>query len=230
MLEAIVGMLKSIFFFAGTVLKKNGFPPQLTKAEEDALIARLAEGDAEARGKLIEHNLRLVAHIARKYVSPARSMDDLISIGTVGLIKAVDTFDAEKCRSVAGYASRCIENELLMYMRSEKKRRGEISLEDAIGSDRDGNEITLADVLAGDDAPLIDSVIDSSNARLLREAVARLLSEQERRVVILRYGLTDGRPLAQREVGKLLGISRSYVSRIEKRALIKLNAALSGML
>lgn len=230
MIGALIELIKSIFVLVGAITPKGSFPPPLSQKEEAELTKRLESGDAEARNKLIEHNLRLVAHIAKKYASPSRSADDLISIGTVGLIKAVDTFNGEKCKSVAGYASRCIENEILMSIRGEKKYRGDISLEEPIGSDRDGNEITLSDVLASGDAPLTDSVIEASNAKTLRAAVGKLLSEQERIVVILRYGLKDGVPLAQREVAKLLGISRSYVSRIEKRALTKLNAYLSERL
>lgn len=230
MIQYFFEFIRSVFFFVGAVKQKNGFPLPLSRKEEEALVERHERGDKQARDLLIEHNLRLVAHIAKKYASPSRSIDDLISIGTVGLIKAIDSYNSEKCPSVAGYSSRCIENEILMFIRSERKHSGEISLDEPIGADRDGNEITLSDVLADGADPIIDSVIESSSGRSARKAVNSLLTEQERRVIRLRYGLDDGLPLPQREVGKLLGISRSYVSRIEKRALIKLNAALSGRL
>ena len=228
MLSAIAELFRSLFVFVGLVSQKNCFPPPLTKHEECELVERLKMGDAEARAELIEHNLRLVAHIAKKYATRERCMDDLISIGTVGLVKAIGTFDPERARSVASYASRCVENEILMSIRSEKKHAGEVSLEEPIGVDRDGNEITLSDVIAAGDESIDDQVILSADARSLRSAVAKVLTPRERCVIELRYGLSDGRALPQREVGKRLQISRSYVSRIEKKALEKLNACLIG--
>ena len=230
MFGAVGEFIRSIFVFVGLVAQKSSFPPPLKREEEARLVASLAEGDPDARDRLVEHNLRLVAHIAKKYVTAGRSMDDLISIGTIGLIKAIGTFDPAKCRSVAGYASKCVENEILMSIRSEKRRSQEVSLEDPIGTDRDGNEITLSDVLASDEEPVIETAIKNSDGRSVRSAVRLLLTPQEKRVIELRYGLKDGIPLPQREVGRLLGISRSYVSRIEKRALAKLNSYLGARL
>ena len=226
MLAAILEFLKKAVFLVGTVTQKSSFPKQLSPEEENKLIDALTAGDADARDRLIEHNLRLVAHIAKKYANSGRNADDLISIGTIGLIKAVNTYDRDKCRSIAGYASRCIENEILMLIRSEKKHASEISLEEPIGSDRDGNEITLSDILASDDEPIVDEILARSSGMELRRAVDSLLTEQENNVIKLRYGLNNERHLAQREVGKMLGISRSYVSRIEKRALQKLRACI----
>lgn len=228
MFGAVLEFFKSIFLFVGMVTHKNGFPPSLSAEEEALLITRLECGDREARDLIIEHNLRLVAHIAKKYATNSRSIDDLISIGTIGLIKAVETLDPKKCKSVAGYASRCIENEILMYIRAGKKHSREVSLEESVGIDRDGNEITLADILPAAGGTAEDSAINSANSRLIREAVADKLTPRERKVITLRYGLIDGVCHPQREVGKMLGISRSYVSRIEKRALIKLNACMTG--
>ncbi|MBR4435907.1 MAG: RNA polymerase sporulation sigma factor SigK [Clostridia bacterium] len=228
MFGAVFEFFRSIFLFVGMVSHKNSFPPTLSADEERALVNRHIDGDRQARDLLIEHNLRLVAHIAKKYATPTRSIDDLISIGTIGLIKAVETLDPDKCRSVAGYASRCIENEILMYIRSDKKHAREVSLEESVGIDRDGNEITLSDILPSEDGSVLDKAIVNSNSRLIRETISKKLTERERRVVILRYGLIDGRCYPQREVGKMLGISRSYVSRIEKKALDKLNSCMTG--
>lgn len=231
MLGFISQLIGRFFVFVGTVInKKNGFPPPLTPTEEKALLERLSSGDAEARNELIERNLRLVAHISKKYTSASRSADDLISIGSIGLIKAVNTFDGNKCRSLAGYASRCIENEILMFIRSEKKRAADISLEEPIGTDRDGNEITLSDILPGENESIIDSIITNDAAGTIRRAVDTRLTKQERDIIRLRYGLDSGIPLTQLEVGKIMNISRSYVSRIEKRALMKLNVCLDGRL
>lgn len=232
MLSFISQLIDSVFVFIGAVLKKNCFPPPLSPEEERALLERLSlsDGDEEARSELIERNLRLVAHIAKKYTAAGRSTDDLISIGSIGLIKAVNTFDAEKCRTLAGYASRCIENEILMFIRSEKKHLSDIPLEEPIGTDRDGNEITLSDILPAESEPIIEGIISDSTGRTVRSAVDTMLTAQERRIIRLRYGLENGIPLTQREVGKMMNISRSYVSRIEKRALIKLNECLNGKL
>lgn len=227
MFTALIELFRSLFFLTGMVSQKSSFPPPLSREDEASLLKALERGDEEARNELIEHNLRLVAHISKKYTTAQRTADDLISIGTIGLIKAVNTFNAEKAKTFAGYASRCIENEILMFIRSEKKHRNEISLEESIGMDRDGNEITLRDIIASSDEPIIDGLIKESGDRTVREAVNALLSALEKRVIILRFGLDDGIPLTQRETAKDLGISRSYVSRIEKRALKKLNSFLS---
>ena len=228
MFEAIAAVVRELFMFVGLVAPKSCFPPPLSESEERELVGKLKNGDQDARDRLIEHNLRLVAHIANKYVNRERSADDLISIGTIGLIKAIGTFDDRKARSVAGYVARCVENEILMSLRSEKKHAGDVSLEEPIGIDRDGNEITLSDVISNDADSVTDTVISNSDRSSVRKAVREVLSPRERCVIELRYGLIDGQVMPQREVGKRLCISRSYVSRIEKRALEKLNDCLSG--
>lgn len=228
MLGLFAEFFRSLFVFVGMVAPKSCFPPPLTCEQEKALVERLSKGDSAARDELIEHNLRLVAHIAKKYVTRERSLDDLISIGTIGLIKAVGTYDPVKAKSVATYASRCVENEILMSLRSEKKHAGEVSLEEPIGTDRDGNEITLSDIIADNGDSVVETVITNSNGQSLRSAVREVLTPRERCVIEMRYGLIDGRMMAQKEVGHKLCISRSYVSRIEKKALEKLNSCLNG--
>lgn len=228
MFSIIASLVRNLFVFVGLVAPKNCFPPPLSPEDELCLLRKMRAGDTEARGKLIEHNLRLVAHIAKKYQTRERCLDDVVSIGTIGLIKAIGTFDADKGRSVASYAARCIENEILMSIRSEKKHTGEVSLEEPIGIDRDGNKITLSDVIPSEADAVSDTVIANTDSRLLRQAVAKVLTPRERCVVELRYGLIDGQLMPQREVGKRLFISRSYVSRIEKKALEKLYSCLCG--
>lgn len=228
MFSIIASLVRNLFVFVGLVAPKNCFPPPLSPEDELCLLRKMRAGDTEARGKLIEHNLRLVAHIAKKYQTRERCLDDVVSIGTIGLIKAIGTFDADKGRSVASYAARCIENEILMSIRSEKKHAGEVSLEEPIGIDRDGNKITLSDVIPSEADAVSDTVIANTDSRLLRQAVAKVLTPRERCVVELRYGLIDGQLMPQREVGKRLFISRSYVSRIEKKALEKLYSCLCG--
>ncbi|MBQ9832667.1 MAG: RNA polymerase sporulation sigma factor SigK [Clostridia bacterium] len=225
MFDFIFSFLKDVLFYAGYVGNKNAFPEPLTSEEENLYISKLKDGDAAARAALIEHNLRLVAHIAKKYASVRRDMDDLISIGTVGLIKAVSTFKPDKGSTLATYAVRCIENEILMSLRAEKKQMGEISINDTIGSDKEGNKLVLSDVL-GSDADDTHNAAELSIATLrLKEIMNTALSERERVVITLRFGLKDGCAMPQREVAAILGISRSYVSRIEKKAIKKLNEA-----
>lgn len=222
MLDAILQLAREIFFFAGYVSTGSSFPEPLEPEEEKECLARLAAGDAEARVRLIEHNLRLVAHIAKKYAGRQRDTDDLISIGTVGLIKAVSTFNGDKGSALATYAARCIENEILMSLRAEKKRSGEVSLNESIGVDKDGNNISLAEVLGSDPDDVQRHVELNIATEQLRRAIATALTPRERVVVELRYGLTGRAPMPQREIAALLGISRSYVSRMEKKALGKL--------
>ena len=216
MFEFIAQIFRNMFVFVGMVTTKSSFPPALTPEEEQALLKKLAAGDDDARDKLIEHNLRLVAHIAKKYTTRGRDADDLISIGTIGLIKAVGSFDANKGRTLSAFAARCIE------------KNNEVSLDEPLGTDRDGNEITLADVIASAENPVADTAINNSACRAVRSAAQSILDERERIVIEMRYGFANGIAMPQREVGKKLGISRSYVSRIEKRALAKLNSCLSG--
>lgn len=197
----------------------QSFLKPLSVEEERYYLLRLKDGDLEARNKLVEHNLRLVAHIVKKYNNLERDMDDLISIGTIGLIKAINTYDDSKGNRLVTYASRCIENELLMLLRKEKKCAREVSLYEPIGVDKEGNEISLLDIIHCEDDSILNLLVYSSNVKRLYEELIALPDVRERQVLILRYGLYGGEELPQREVAKLLGISRSYVSRIEKRAL-----------
>ncbi|MGI6038508.1 MAG: RNA polymerase sporulation sigma factor SigK, partial [Limnochordia bacterium] len=196
------------------------FPKPLKPEEEAKLLAQMEGGDEGARQILIERNLRLVAHIVKKFANTAEDNEDLISIGTIGLIKAIRTYDSGKQTRLATYAARCIENEILMHLRSNRKSRGEILLQDPIGSDKEGNEISLLDILSSDMdvAERVEMKVDGENLRQKLKG----LSARERKVLELRYGLIDGIAQTQREISKTLGISRSYVSRIEKRAISKL--------
>ena len=197
----------------------SSFPSPLSEKEEQALIGRLADGDSEAKTMLIEHNLRLVAHIAKKYAGPGACQDDLISIGTIGLIKAVGTYSGRKSTRLATYAAKCIENEILMSIRSSKRIRQEVSLSLPIGIDKDGNEISFNDILGKDTDEIVDSIDLKIQISRLREAISSCLSHREQAVITARYGLDGREPRPQREIASCLGISRSYVSRIEKKAL-----------
>ena len=200
----------------------SSFPSPLSEKEEQALIGRLADGDSEAKTMLIEHNLRLVAHIAKKYAGPGACQDDLISIGTIGLIKAVGTYSGRKSTRLATYAAKCIENEILMSIRSSKRIRQEVSLSLPIGIDKDGNEISFNDILGTDTDEIVDSIDLKIQISRLREAISSCLSPREQADITARYGLDGREPRPQREIASCLGISRSYVSRIEKKALEKL--------
>ena len=200
----------------------KAFPKPLTAEEEACCLERCQNGDEEARRLLIEHNLRLVAHVARKYQGCEEDPDDLISIGTIGLIKAVSTFDSKKNSRLGTYAAKCIDNELLMLMRSRKKTAREVSLYDPIGTDREGNEISLLDVI---ESPLVDVVEDYSireDLKLLFQSIDKVLNAREYQVICCRFGLFGQQELTQKEIARQMGISRSYVSRIEKNALTKL--------
>lgn len=226
--QALIELFGGIFAFVGHINGGSSFPEPLSPQEEKDCIERLEKGDEEARRLLIEHNLRLVAHIAKKYSAPRRDADDVISIGIVGLIKAVSTFNSQKGNTLATYAARCIENEILMSLRAEKKQAGEVSLSEPIGVDKDGNEISLSEVL-GSDGDEIHNVVELAVAgEYLRQAMDKVLTPRERRVIELRYGLYGTRAAPQREIAKMMGISRSYISRIEKKALHKLNKELGG--
>ena len=196
----------------------QSFPPPLSGEEEDEAFLKKAEGDDKAREKLILHNLRLVSHIVRKYYGTAKNQEDLVSIGTIGLVKAVDTFNPTNGARFATYAAKCIQNEILMHFRAQKKLSAEVSINETIDVDRDGNPLTYIDVIATEDRveEEVDAHIKSVRVRRL---VSRVLDERERQIILLRYGLDGNKPYTQREVATLLGISRSYVSRIEKGAL-----------
>ncbi len=214
--------LRSVVFFLGYFGNVGSFPKALSKAEEDALWQKFREGDDSARDRLIESNLRLVAYVAKKYTKEKQETDDLISIGTIGLIKAVNSFNPDKNIRLATYAVRCIENEILMVIRAEKKLVNEVSLEEPIGKDSEGNEISLIDVLANDEESVFLEAIKGIHQQKLYQAIRKVLTDREKEIIVLRYGLSDGHAIPQREVAKKYGISRSYVSRIEKRALEKL--------
>ena len=198
------------------------FKQALSKESEIYYLKRSKAGDIEARNILVEYNLRLVAHIVKKYNNFERDLDDLISIGTIGLIKAINTYDIEKGNRLVTYASRCIENELLMMLRQERKCSKELSLYEPIGTDKEGNEINLLDIVECDNNDIAEHIILEDNIALLYHTLLTLLDERERKVLTLRYGLYGIQPLTQREVASALDISRSYVSRIEKKALNKL--------
>lgn len=208
------------------VTSTGSFPPPLAEKEERALFEKARKGDLTARGSLIEHNLRLVAHIVKKYYASARDPEDLVSIGTIGLIKAIDTFDPHVGARFATYAGKCVQNEILMHFRAAKKLSGEISLSDAIEYDRDGNPLTYLDV-AGEEEDVCESLHHRMRQDAAREAVERVLFGRERQIVILRYGLLRQEPMTQRAVAQKLGISRSYVSRLEKGALEKIRVYLA---
>ncbi len=221
---ASVWLLLSGLFYS-LQLHSGSFPKPLTSEEERHYLERAAQGDLEARNILVERNLRLVAHVMKKYYAQTADQEDLISIGTIGLIKGVSTFDASKGARLATYAARCVENEILMYFRSQRKSAQDVSLSDYIETGAEGAPLELMDVLS-EDCDLLEEVSGRETVVELRRAVERCLSEQERQVVVLRYGLGGEAPLRQRQVAERLGISRSYISRIEKRALGKLRAEL----
>ncbi|MGB9802191.1 RNA polymerase sporulation sigma factor SigK [Desulfofundulus sp.] len=217
---AVLSMLNGLVILICHVAG-NSFPKPLSEEEEALYLEKMLAGDESARRVLIERNLRLVAHIIKKFDHTGEDFDDLISIGTIGLIKAVDTYDPEKANRLATYASRCIENEILMHLRARKKIRSELSLYDPIGVDKEGNEITFIDVLGTDPEIVSDIVAGQMEQDRLWKQLEQL-SPQERKVLVLRFGLKDGARRTQREIARRLGISRSYVSRIEKRALSRL--------
>ncbi len=194
----------------------------LNVEEEKFYLEKMKEGSLEAKNTLIERNLRLVAHISRKYQNGEEDMEDLISIGTIGLIKAIATFNYERGNRLATYAARCIDNELLMYFRGKKKTSREVSLYEPIGTDKEGNQINLMDVVESTDRDIFEIIELKGNTRKVYEAIPRVLNSREREIIEWRYGLYNRKPVTQREIADKLGISRSYVSRIEKRALEKL--------
>jgi RNA polymerase sporulation-specific sigma factor len=202
----------------------NGsFPRPLEPEEEEYHLKKFAEGSEDSKNILIEHNLRLVAHIVKKYSNIGKDVDDLISIGTIGLIKAISTFDPSKNTRLATYAARCIENEILMAIRADKKTKGEVSLQEPIGTDKEGNEISLMDILGTDPDSVMDEVEFKMQVRNLYKKMSTVLKKREKMVLEMRYGLANGKNRTQREIAQMLGISRSYVSRIEKRAISKLS-------
>ena len=224
-LDFIWGLLGRIVFFTGTIGTKNSFPKPLTKEQEEYYLQMVAEGDKEAKEILIRHNMRLVAHIVKKYSGVAET-DDLISVGSIGLIKAINTYRAGRGTTLATYTARCIENEILMLIRANKKHKNTMLLSDPVGTDKDGNELTLMDLLFEKEDCVFEAVERSIQREKLLEYIKDLLSEREYAIICLRYALKGGIPLPQREVANVLKISRSYISRIEKRAIEKLRSHL----
>lgn len=218
----IAATIKDLCLLFGLIQNVNSFPQPLSQEEEQRYLEEYRKGSEDAKNILVERNLRLVAHIVKKYINTGREIDDLISIGTIGLIKAIITFDEGKGTRLATYAARCIENEILMTIRASKKIKTEISLHDPIGIDKEGNEISLIDILGSDTDTILDEVELKMQIKKLYQHMEKILKKRERIVLELRYGLVNGISKTQREIAEMLGISRSYVSRIEKRAIKKL--------
>ena len=224
-LESLLALSKNLIIFSSYVTEKSSFPKPLSKEKEKEYLEKSAQGDKEAKEILVKHNLRLVAHIAKKY-SNYGDNDELISIGSIGLIKAIESFKPDKGTQLATYASRCIENEILMTMRTSKKHRSNVSLNEPIGVDKDGNELVIMDMLC-DDCSVIEDVENSIMMEKLLRITKAVLDEREYEIIRLRYGLGGCGALTQREVAKKFDISRSYVSRIEKKALEKIKRSIN---
>ena len=223
-LEFLSFLVGKITFFAGSVIGGSSYPKPLPLEEERACVKKMKEGDSAAREKLITHNMRLVAHVVKKYAGAAET-DDLISVGSIGLIKAVNTFEYGKGTQLATYTARCIENEILMLLRANKKHKNNVSLSETVGTDKDGNELSLIDLLAEKEDSVFLKVDKSIEQEKFLQFIRGVLTKREYAVLCLRYGLKGGRSYAQREVATLLKISRSYISRIEKKAVEKLKEA-----
>ena len=221
MFDLIAMLGQYVCFFILHVCGGGSFPKPLSEKQEREYLRKMLEGDIGARNKLVEHNLRLVAHIIKKYYGVQTEQDDLVSIGTIGLIKAIDTFKPDKNIRLSSYASRCIENEILMHFRSAKKTAQDVSLNETIDTDKDGNPLTLMDIMAVDDN-ILDELDRKLNGRKLGQFIREELTDRERQIIIMRYGLGGREPMTQKKVAKIMNISRSYVSRIETKALKKL--------
>lgn len=217
----MTGIISRLFCLFLKVSGTGSFPPPLSHAEERECFMKARGGDREAREALIEHNLRLVAHIVKKYYPTCRNQDDLVSIGTVGLIKAIDSFDITNGARFATYASRCLQNEILMYFRSQKKTACEVSINETIDIDKDGNPLTYIDVISCEDT-IAEDIDLRLNSKKAIDLINTVLTDRERQIIVLRYGLNNRKPVTQREIAAAFGISRSYVSRIEKSAIDKL--------
>lgn len=221
--EGLLSLVSDVLLFASYVGNKNSFPRQLSREKEEYYLQKLAEGDAEAKEILIKHNLRLVAHIVKKY-NNYPDVEELISVGSIGLVKAVNSYKTGRGTQLATYAARCIENEILMTLRANKKFKANVSLTEPVGTDKEGNEITLIDLLHTDGDLIFDSVERKILTEKLLDLIKRVLDRREHEIICLRYGLTTKGALTQHEVAEIYGISRSYVSRIEKKALEKIRA------
>ncbi len=225
----ILNLLSRVFFFLGYLHNPDKYPPKLSVDEERRLVKLMNEGDEEARKKLIMHNMRLVAHVAKKYSTCSIDTEDILSIGTIGLIKGVNTFDAKKAPRLAGYVAKCIDNEILMAIRSESKTLGNVSLEDIIGSDEEGNNIHLGDVISDTEVDIAYNLDLAEDSVKLLRLMETCLDEREKRIIRLRYGLNPKQKrYTQIEISRIMNISRSYVSRIEKKALTTLAEKMRG--
>ncbi len=221
-LGGFLAFLNSAVFVVGYIVNNNLFPEPLSPEEEKIYLEKYENGDEEARNILIEKNLRLVAHVAKKYSSSNVSNDDLISIGTIGLIKGINSFKTSKGVKLATYVSKCIDNEILMYLRSYKKVSAEVYLNEPIGKDKDDNEVTLLEVLENEEKSIEDEIDLKIKVKKLYEKMSKVLKERERKILEMRYGLNGSKPITQHQIAEMLGISRSYVSRIETKAIGKL--------
>ena len=215
--------MKSAIFVVGYIQSSNLFPEPLSSEEEKNCIERMKNGDDEARNILIERNLRLVAHVSKKYATTNIDQDDLISIGTIGLIKGINSFNPDKNIRLATYVARCIENEILMFLRSSKKTKSEVYLNEPIGKDKDDNEVTLMDVLETEEKSVEEEIDLKMKVKKLYQKMKEVLKDREKAILELRFGLNGGKPKTQNEIASMMGISRSYVSRIETKAIGKLN-------
>jgi len=222
-ISGFLAFLKSAIFVVGYIQSSNLFPEPLSQEEEKNCLERLKNGDEEARNILIERNLRLVAHVSKKYQTTNVEQDDLISIGTIGLIKGINSFDSSKNIRLATYVARCIENEILMFLRSSKKTKSEVYLNEPIGKDKDDNEVTLIEVLETDEKTIEDEIDLKIKVKKLYEKMKDILKDREKTILELRFGLGGRKPKTQNEIASMLGISRSYVSRIETKAIGKLS-------
>ncbi len=225
MIEMLYAVLCRVFFFTGSFRDGSAYPKPLSKEDEEKYLKLAKSGDRAAKDMLVKHNMRLVAHIVKKYNGAAES-DDMISVGSIGLIKAINTYESGHGTRLATYTARCIENEILMLIRAGKKHKNNVSLSDPVGTDKDGNELTLMDLLFEKEDKVFAGVEQSLMQAKFLSAIKSVLTERETTIICMRYAFTGGVPLAQREVAQKLKISRSYVSRIEKRALEKLRTSL----
>lgn len=222
LLSFFSNLLSHVFFLFGYISSNNLFPEPLSKTEEEFYLRRYFEGDKKARDKLIEHNLRLVAHIAKRYASAEQDMDDLISIGIIGLIKAIDSFSGEKGYKISTYASKCVENEILMHIRATKKTKAEVSMNTIIGTDKDGNDMELMDTLDSESKDAIDTIYNKVMSEQVIKYINTKLPKREKYIMSSRYGLNGHEQKTQQQIADELGISRSYISRIEKKVQNKL--------
>lgn len=221
-INLIQNILSHIYLLFGYISNNKLFPEPLSKTEEEYYLRKYFEGNKEAKDKLIEHNLRLVAHIAKKYTSDEQEMEDLISIGTIGLIKAINSFSSDKGFKVSTYASKCIDNEILMYIRASKKQRAEVSMNSVIGTDKDGNDMELLETLESNSKDAIDTIYNSVISKQVIDYINNKLPKREKYIMKLRYGLDGNKEKTQQQIADELGISRSYVSRIETKVQNKL--------